>query len=445
MGFRYGTADGATFGDLLGDLFGGAASAPAPPGTVEWRLLRVSDGVYDPDLLDVSVTDAFNRFARQATVTLDDPDGDKPKTYRRPTQVDLEVRWGGVDAAFVRRFGGFVVNPKSESEQTELEVLSHDFWLRKRQVFQSYTDTAISDILNDLVVELTPLDWAPGNVTVVNDDQIDRDWKGERLDEVVSELASISADEEFGANDAGEFFFRPKETDAAPRNFTPGSYADADFEEDAKREVNEVTVYYGEGNDTGAVSVQDLASQKELADELGRPRPVVVGVTKAFPEITTEEAAERKARKLLDDRSVVQTGTLSTWEAFDVDPGDVTRVVVPEQAVDRDFRVAEISYAWTDDETELKLAENTDGVLDTLVSLSNEVSRLDSRAADESATITEFVDLAQAVGVEFELAAYKRTVPDDQLLFGATRGGWGDPAVGGGRWGDRRGSRQEIV
>lgn len=398
----------------------------------------------EPSLLDVEVTDAYNRFARNATAILDDPDGAKMAEYPRPAPVELDVK-REIDGMYENRFGGFVVNPQSDQDHTELELLSHDFWLRKRRVFQSFTDTAISTILNDLVVDLTPLDWVPSNVSVVNDTTISRDWKGERLDQVIAELSSISAGEEFGATDDGQFFFRPRETDTATRNFTVGEYYDADFSEDGKQEVNKVTLYYGEGSNTGAVSVQDRASQKELAEELGRPRPVVIEETKTYPEIGSEKAAERKARQIMNDRSVIQTGTLDTWEAFRVRPGDVTHVRVPDQGVDQDFRVAEITYTWQDDETEVKLAENSEGVLDTLVSLSQEVSRIDSRAADESATITQFVELAEDVGVEFEVAAYKRTVPADQLTFGPTYGGWGDPRAGGGYWGDQRGTREQLL
>ncbi|MFC7196964.1 hypothetical protein ACFQL4_23750 [Halosimplex aquaticum] len=142
---------------------------------------------------------------------------------------------------------------------------------------------------------------------------------------------------------------------------------------------------------------------------------------------------------------MVQTGSLTTWEAFGLRPGDVTHVVAPDQGVDRDFRIAEVTYRWADDETAVQLAENTGGVVDTLVSLSNEVTRIDSRAADEDATITQFVEFDRALGVDLELTAYRRTVPDDQLLLGTTKGGWGDPRVGGGRWGDQRGEPEQLL
>ena len=328
-------------------------------------------------------------------------------------------------------------------------MLSHDFWLRKRQVFRSYEAVPISDVLEELIIDLTPLDWIPGeegegSVNVQNDQEITRRWRGERLDEVLADLAAQSANEEFGANDEGEFFFRPRNERSSPRDFEAGEYATAAFEEDGKQEVNEVTLYYGEGDDAGAVSVQDRESQWDIARELDRPRPVVVGMTKSFPEIDSELAAERKARQLLAERSVVQTGSVTTWEAFGVQPGDLTSVEVPEQGIDREFRVAEVTYRWADDETEIQLAENTGGVVDTLVEMSNEISRLDVRAANLDADIKRFLDFERVLDVGVELEVYRREVPDDQLLFGTPKGGWGDPDGGGGYWGDRRGER-EIV
>lgn len=413
------------------------ASGNGHDGQLRGATWAIGNTVPDPDLLDVAVTDAFNRFARSATVTLDDPEGTKADSYRRPTPVELDVKPAG--DRWQRRFGGFVVNPKSKQDATELEVLSHDVWLRKRRVFQAVSETAVEDLLEDLIVELTPLTWDAELVAPKTADPFpERDWQGERLDQVIEEIAAFSGDEEFGATDDGRFFFRPRSTRSAPRTFGVGEYASADFEEDGKQEVNRVTVYYGGRTSGSAIAVQDRSAQKELADELGRPRPVVIGETKSFPEITDESTAEQKARELLDDRSAIRTGTVETWGAFGVRPGDVTHVTVPEQDVDRDFRVAEISYRWRDDTTEVTLAANSDGVLDTLVSLSDEVSRIDARAADGSATISEVVDLSEALDLTVEYEAYRRTVPEDALVFGEPAGGWGDPATGGSRWGDQR-------
>ena len=83
--WEYNDADGTTARDASGNDNHGALHGPT------WF-----DGdnpfAVDDDLLDVEVTDAFNRFARQARVVLDDPDGTKPDLYERPTPVDLEVR-----------------------------------------------------------------------------------------------------------------------------------------------------------------------------------------------------------------------------------------------------------------------------------------------------------------------------------------------------------------
>jgi len=411
---------------------------------VTWRLLDVNAGEYDDRLVDVpECTDAYNRFARRAVAELDDPDGTVPTEYPRPTKVELEVK-RNVDNSFSRRFGGFVAGHNSTRQGTELEILSHDQWIKRAEaVFRSYTDTAISTIITDLIDAKTPL--SIDEVSVVNDQSITRDYGGETLESVLDELAAISAGEEYGATDTAAFFFRPREERSSPRDFTPGEYLDVEFEEDGKREANQVTIYYG-GSDGSAIQVNDPASQKELQDELGTDDPVVIPApSKSYPEITTEAAAERKGNQILNDRSTIQTGELSTWEAFDVRPGDVTRVVDPEQDVDADFRVAEISYSWRSDETAVVVAENKPGVVDQLVAQSEEIQRLDNRAANSDATITRFENLSHEFFQDFELTVLKRTIPDDQFLWGELAGGWGDPRAGGGRWGDRRETDEEVL
>lgn len=381
----------------------------------------------DDRLLDVpDCTLAYNRFARSAEVELDDPDGVIPDEYPRPTPVELEVK-RDIDDEYSRRFGGFVNNPKSEQNTATLELLSHDAWIRSRDVYKSYSSTPISTILNDLITDLTPLTWDASRVNVYDDVSVDVSWSGTPLDKVVEELASYSNDELFGATDDMVFFFEQRDSNRAPRDFTQGQYfADSvEFEEDGSAELNEVTVYYGGNPASDAVVVDDASAKKSLADELGADRPVVISTSKTFTEITTEQAARRKGREILSGASAIQTGELKTWEAFGVDPGDVTRVQVPEQSIDAEFRVAEISHAWGDDETQIKLAENEQGVVDALVELSDEVSRVEARAADNNATITRFTTFDLPFAVEFDVQAYKRTVPDDQLLFGTSKGAWG--------------------
>ena len=378
---------------------------------------------YEEAMIDCTVQDAYSRFARRATVTLSDPSGTLAARYPRKTPLQLLAAETEI-AAPALRFGGYVDDIKTDAGTTVLELLSFDFWLRARKVYSVITTETISAVLQNLIEAYTPLEWDAGLVSVQNDIEISRTWKGDALDAVLAELSSMSAGEEWGATDEGKFFFRPQATRRSPRDFVEGEWSAADFEEDGRAEVNKVTIYYGETS-TGAVSLQDRVSQKLLQERFGSPRPVVIEAVKTYPEITTEDAARAKAAQILADRQVIRTGTLETWGALAVRPGDVCWVVVEDQQVDGDYRVAQIEYSWSEERTVVTLAENSDGVVDVLVELSDEVSRIDARAADTDASILEVIQIDEPIGVAVEIAVYTREVPEDAFLLGANRAGLG--------------------
>lgn len=444
----------------------------------EWRAVRTRTGTVENSLLDVEITDAFNRFARSATLTILDPDGTKASDYDNFEPVRVDVKPNNRDT-FIKRLPGFAVNPRRTGpRELTVEVLSHDFWLRRRPVFRTVSGQNISTVLENLIKDLTPLTWSSQFVSVKNDRQISREWKGQRLDEVINELASISADEQFGAQivrdppnqlvwgpdpaDWGDpdvgggvwgddalsdeivFFFEPAGGTPAPRDYTEGKYVDATFEEDGKQEVNRVTVYYGSGSNQASVQVDDREAQKDLADKNGVADPVVIEATRTYEEIDNEEAAERKARQLLAEGTTIQTGTLETWGGYDLEAGQVTRVVASKWGVDADFRIAENTHH-RNGQTTLKLAENTEGVVDVLVNLSTEITRVDSRAADPTTTATQFLDAEIPVEVDVSLTVDKIPIPDEELRWGDTKGAWGDPDVGGGLWGDNSGDKEQVV
>ena len=442
FGFGDGTIDIVIrFDDALplSSFFGVAPlSLPVQRGGSVWRLYDPAAGTYEEAMIDCTVQDAYSRFARKATVTLSDPDGTLAAAYPRKTPLQLyAAETETVTPAL--RFGGYVDDIKTDAGTTVLELLSFDFWLRARKVYRECSG-AISAVLQDLITAYTPLTWDAALVSVQNDQEITRTWKGDALDAVLAELSSMSAGEEWGATDDGKFYFRPQATRRSPRDFVEGEWSSADFEEDSRAEVNKVTIYYGETS-TGAVSLQDRVSQKLLQDRFGSPRPVVIEAVKSYPEIATEDAARAKAAQILADRSVIRTGTLETWGALAVRPGDVCRVVVEDQQVDGDYRVAQIEYTWRDETTVVTLAENSDGVVDVLVELSDEVSRIDARAADTDASILEVIQIDEPITIEVEIAVYTREVPEDAFLLGSARAGLG----AAGKLGDQRGDRVRVV
>jgi len=407
----------------------------------QWRLKRVTDGHLETGLFGGTLVDAYNRFARTATVEFSADGGDARSRYPPFTPVELEVDGG---SGWQRQFGGFVAQPQTEDGTVVLDVLAHDLWLRRREVYEAYSSVTVDAIIQDLVTNYTPLVWDASLVEVVENATVSREWKGERVANILEELTRISGGEQFGATDDAEFFFQPAGTTSSPRDFTPGGYFSADFEEDGTDEVNKVTVYYGEGSSTGAVSVQDRASQTALQDELGTPRPVVIEETASHPEISSESAAERKARAILNGGTTIRTGEVEAWDALAVEPGDVARVRVPDQDVDGDYAVAELAYDLGGGPADVQLAQNKEGVTDVLVDLSSEVSRVDAKSADASVSPLEVIALGQDVVVETEVEVFTQSVPEDQFSFGSFHGGFGHPDVGGGRLGNQRGDKTKV-
>ncbi|RLG72446.1 MAG: hypothetical protein DRO11_02175, partial [Methanobacteriota archaeon] len=185
-------------------------------GRTTWRLIKAATSE-EEDFNDAVVIKAFNRFANQAKAIILDPDGDKKLTYTKGYLVEVQAHPEGTSPWYTL-IGGFVVDTIQRDNELEISILSHDFWLRKRAVFKSYTNEYISDILENLIDDLTPLVWDAGLVTVLNDIQITRTWKGETLDVVIGELANMSGEEEFGAQSDLKFYFNERDTVEADRN-----------------------------------------------------------------------------------------------------------------------------------------------------------------------------------------------------------------------------------
>lgn len=396
--------------------------------STEFRLIRDPEGAneIEENLIDIDpAIKAFNRFARQAVAQIDDPDGDRFGAYPINMPVLIQAK-RNIDEEFDDILGGFVSNPQTDDEQLELEILSHDHWLRKRQPVVSYEEETLFEILKHLIEVFTPLHWNPDRIEIENNRTITRTWRGEILDEIIDEISSMSANEEFGGTDDMEFFFRQRDTLASPREFTDRTdYYDASFEEDSKQEVNRVELHYGEGDDRAAVAVQDRSSQIELREELNAPRPVVIEVKKEHPEIESRTNAERKARKYLEGMESIRVGEIVTWEGFNLEPGMITPLDIEEQGVDGDWRIAEITYQYNSDRTSLILAENREGVTDVLVEQSREIRRQDAKNIDEDTVIDENLDTDS--GGEFEIEEPNGIVFESEGTEGTSR--W-HPGIG---------------
>ena len=423
----------------LAEYFGLSTLLPAPatPGII-WSLIDPATAAAIPGLIGGTITDTFSRFSRSAKVVLYDPDGTLALQYPRSTPLQI---WGAESGgASVLRFGGYVSAVTTADAETTLELLSFDAWLKGRSVYRQYSSTTPMAILQDLVTTLTPLTWDASRVSLAKNDPLNaRAWKGQKLDEVIAEL--LASGEEFGATDEGVFFVRLPNSSRSPRDFGEGEWSDADFDEDGKSEANKVTIYWGSGDSTGIVSVQDSASQLALQAALGAAVPVVIEQVETYTEISSEAEARAKAQSILDDSEVIQTGSLKTWGGLAIRPGDVAHVAVEDQQVDGDFRVAAIEYALGGDETTVTLAENSEGVVDVLVELSDKVSRIEAANADTDAALVEYIAARETIEIVETVKVYTRSVPETMFTFGVNRGKLG----AGSTIGDSRGERIEVT
>lgn len=400
---------------------------------VDWQARRQAQDTVDGDLIDISpLVDSINKFADSATIIFDDPTGDKKSNYPRGQRVELEYSTDGGNT-FTRRFAGLVqdVTERSDggADKLEVKLVGYDYLLRIRTIYKSYSSSSLSTILEDIIKTFTPVNYVAGNVSFSNDKTIDLTLDGQRVDEALSRIASESGDEDYGVNDDLEFFFEKRETSRAPSDIIDGDWTDYNLPEQGRDSVNRVELFYGSSGSESRVIVDDRAAQRDLKNKLNAAGNVVISEEKTFPEISTEDEAKSKAREILNNRSEILTGTVTTFSRFGVEAGDVFRLQIGDKNIDADFRVAQIEYQWVGDETVVTVAENTGDVEDLLVQLADDVRRIDSRAADPSASFTQFLQLQSGVTASPDPGFTDVSIDSDAFLAGFANSfaGFGSP------------------
>lgn len=369
--------------------------------TIELRLRRPSDGTTDTDLFDVKpLRESFSRFASGATLPILDRDGATLDDYPYGTRVQVQYSTDA-GSTWTTRLEGLVADAtrstRTDIPMVEVELVAYDHLLRRRKVYKSYNDT-ISNILNDLITSFTSVSWVSSNVSVTNNQTINREFKGERVDEAIKYLASESADEEWGVNDSLEFFFRSQDDTRAPAA-TDADVIRYDLPTKGKRSVNRYKLFYGSSG-SSYVTREDREQQQALKDKLGTGSRVVISDSDTLPEITDEDRAAGIAEQRLGEQSVIQTGTVTVpFGRFGTTAGDVVELSIGDAGITAtDFRVAQIEYDWGRAETTLTVAENSAGNMDSLlIGLSDSVDNVRARDADSSATGTEYLDLQSGV------------------------------------------------
>lgn len=401
---------------------------------IEFRARNPATGATDSDIYDVApLRDAFQRFASGTTPKYIDADGTKIADYPYGRRVEIQYSTDS-GSTWTTRFAGVTLTPKRTTKDglpsVAVDVLGYSHLLTRENVIKDYTSTSKSDILEDLITTFTSVNWVAGNVDVQDDTAIDLTARGQTVDQLVDQIASESANENWGVNDDLEFFFEQQDINRAAA-ITDDDVIDYDLPEDGKRAVNQYVLYYG-ADGSSSVIVEDREAQQELKDQLAAPRRVVISASDHIPEVTTESRAKAIANQRLGDQSVIQTGTVTLpLGRFDTEAGDVVEVTISDAGLSAtDFRVAQIDYEWTEGVVRLTLAENAAGnVEELLIALSDQLTNERLKNADPAATETRFLELQS--GVTMSLSATLTTKQHSSNAFVFGQSDFGDTLQGG--------------
>lgn len=396
----------------------------------EFRAVRQASGTTDTDLFDLRpLRESFNRSASGAMAIFTDSDGTKIGNYPYGQRVQIQHSTDG-GGSWATRFEGFAADRvRTDTEgfpALEVRILPYSHLLRRRDVYKTYSSSSISTILQDLIESFTGVTWNASNVSVTNDKTISREFKGERVDEAISYLASISADEEWSVNNSLEFVFQKQSTSSAP-GISDTDVIRHDIPDEATVAINRFELFYNSGGSEDRIIVEDLPQQETLKDQLNAARAVEISDSDTLPEITDRDRAEEIARQRLDAKSEITTGTVTVpLGRFNTSVGDVINVTISDANITgEDFRVAAIEYNWQEGETRLTLAENVDFVDDVLVALSDKMVNVRARDADTSVTATQFLDVLSGVTLSLSASATTKTAASDAFIVGQSQTGTG--------------------
>ncbi len=355
------------------------AATPAVDLGTQYQIVRDQTTV-ESDLYNVQITDTANPFGNFAIAYIDDQSGAKFNQYNRGTRVDFEYSTNN-GISYTNRFSGYVVEARELDQQgadsLEVECYSFDQFLRRDTVSNDLSGKTISEALESIIKNDTPVTWNASNVTVVDDQELTRSYRGELVENALKSLRSISGNEAFGVNTSVEFFFEPNEASAAPRNIDNSQWFNYDIPEQGKETINEVTVYYAEGEKS--VTVDNGGDKQELQDSLGTSGPVTLAQEVSRPDIDNIEDARDVGEQILDERENTLTGTVTTYGLLDAQPGDVINITIEPRGIDDNFRIAELQYNWGEATTQLTVVEKKGDQDTVIVRLSDSVKRLETQ------------------------------------------------------------------
>ena len=355
----------------------------------------------EPNLFDVEVTNTANPFGSYAIIKVDDTDGSRFDAYPRGTRVDIAVSNGDgqiqendnvfplvFDTTFafasgvrnpITVFSGYVVERREGdnvgADVLEVEAYTFDQFLRFNRVSDSTEGLTLSEALSQIITDDTPVTYVASNVEIQDNQTLTQELRGEKVENAIQAIRSKSANEDFGVNSDIEFFFRPRESNSTSRDIDNTQWLNYDLPERGSRAKNQVTVFYDGGEES--VTVADGADKQELQDSLGTDDPVSLGNQISRPGITDIDDARDVADRELEGKSTTLTGTVTTFGLFDAEPGDVIDITITPRGIDSEFRIAEITYQWATDTTQLTIVEKRGDTDQTIVDLSETLDRVE--------------------------------------------------------------------
>ena len=315
---------------------------------------------YEDETLDVYIRESVEKLTQEARITLFDPDGSAKGDLNFGDSI-------GIFHVAAEYWRGMVTGDRSEGGKTIIEANSFDYFLRNPATLR-YEDTLISDIIEDVVKNHTPINYDETEIDVQDDHQVTVEVRGEPLKELMDKLTRLSGGEAYGVSNrpnVNTFYFKPRGADSAPFDLVPSRYYKSTFEEDDRREVNTVVIYYGESDDRDKYVLRDDTAisslDAKLPDTDGDPELIL---SQYRPEIHTESEAATHAETVMDRFSEVQFGTIELQGGFDLQVGQEAKVEDPRSGIDDHYRIWEIERRYT--RTTVKVAEAVDGILHTL-------------------------------------------------------------------------------
>ena len=352
---------------------------------VQWTLTRDETETEDA-LYDIEYVDSANPFGDYLIAKIDDINGTKFDEYPRGTRVDASVTPTDSTTA-IDKFSGYVVERREVdqggADALEIEAYTFDQFLRNNTVSTDLSGQTIDTALQTIVEDDTPVSFNASKVTVGDNQELTRSFRGVKVEEALIDLAFKSESEDFGVDANLDFFFKPEETEHIDRGVDDTNWFNYDIPERGKEAINEVEVWYDGGNES--VIVDDGGDKLDLQDSLG-----LAGAGTQRAEITREKItdlgdAEDEGRKYLQFRNATLTGEITTFGLYTAEPGDTIDVSISTRGIDTEFRIAEVDYRWADDETILTIVEKRGDNDDILLRLTDAVSRVEMREANRDA------------------------------------------------------------